>query len=251
MDPRRARDPRLARADPRLQQPQPQQPQQQRQPIPAQIPNNGINSNPGSHSVTPPQPFVTAIATVSSQIPPPADPSTSALTHSSDTPSPARFKTRPLFCVVCASNQVRGSNVKGRTQLLRRTHCRTGPWRDTSSCSAHLSLYIREELPDLSKESWVSRYFVRHWVSCSITWIINRQAQHLPFWHTVRGYFPRTSGKRSPLVRPVQKWCERRMLTDDGSPGILRMGYYKCWIEIGTSNAPQKDGRTARRWRIL
>jgi RNA polymerase II subunit A C-terminal domain phosphatase SSU72 len=117
MDPRRARDPRLARADPRLQQPQPQPPpqlqqppqQQLRQPLPTLTPDNGINSNPGSHSITPPQPFVTAIATVSSQIPQAADASTSASGHSQGTLSPAGFKTRPLFCVVCASNQVSDS----------------------------------------------------------------------------------------------------------------------------------------------
>ena len=117
MDPRRARDPRLARADPRLQQPQPQQ-QQQRQQLPTPTPNNGFNSTPGSHSVTPPQPFVTAMATVSLQIPSAADASTSALTHP-DTPSAPNFKTRPLFCVVCASNQVSGSQHQHLTRLLK------------------------------------------------------------------------------------------------------------------------------------
>ena len=111
MDPRRARDPRLAaRADLRLQQPQPHQ-QQLHQQLPTSFPNNGVNSNPGSHSVTPPQPFVSAMATVSSQIPTAADASTSALTQPMDLHSPASLKTRPLFCVVCASNQVSGSNI--------------------------------------------------------------------------------------------------------------------------------------------
>ena len=140
MDPRRARDPRLARSgtDPRLQQPQPQQ-QPLRQQLPAPIPNNGINSNPGSHSITPPQPFVNAIATVSSQIPQAADASTSTSTQPPDTPSVAGFKTRPLFCVVCASNQVGGFGTRARVASLKKGFCyRTGLWKVTSSCSAHV-----------------------------------------------------------------------------------------------------------------
>lgn len=107
MDPRRARDPRIARTDPRQ-----QQPQQLRQQLHTPTPNNGINSNPGSHSVTPPQPFVTAMATVSSQVPPAADASTSALSHPPNLSSAPTFKTRPLFCVVCASNQVSCSGAR-------------------------------------------------------------------------------------------------------------------------------------------
>lgn len=144
MDPRRARDPRLARADPRLQQPQPQQQQQSHTPIP----NNGINSNPGSHSVTPPQPFVTAIATVSSQILPPADASTSALTQPLNSHSPASLKTRPLFCVVCASNQVSGPNIRAFLMRPLRGYYRTGPWKVTSSCSERILPYFPRGLLD-------------------------------------------------------------------------------------------------------
>jgi RNA polymerase II subunit A C-terminal domain phosphatase SSU72 len=105
MDPRRTRDPRLARTDPR---------QQQHQQLHTPTPNNGINSNPGSHSITPPQPFVSAMATVSSQVPSAAEASTSALTHSMNPPSAPGLKTRPMFCVVCASNQVSCGGVRAR-----------------------------------------------------------------------------------------------------------------------------------------
>src|SRR6266404_8694437 len=100
MDPRRSRDPRLARADPRLQQQQ--QGQQSHTPT-LNNPNNGVTSNPGSHSVTPPQPFVNAVATMSSQIPPATDMVSTTLPPQNFAPG---FKTRPMFCVVCASNQV-------------------------------------------------------------------------------------------------------------------------------------------------
>jgi len=54
-------------------------------------------------------------------------------------------------------------------------------------------------------ESWVSRYFVRHWVSCSITGPIHRQTQHLPFWYAVRRHLPGTPGERPSLV--YREWA--------------------------------------------
>lgn len=92
MDPRRARDPRLARG------------QQQRQtsdsPAPPNFPpqsqpQHAEYNAPGPSAPTPPQPFAAATSQLMTA------PSTS-------TPAaPGAYKARPLFCVVCASNQVR------------------------------------------------------------------------------------------------------------------------------------------------
>ena len=102
MDPRRTRDPRLARAqaaDPRLQR------TTSNSPAPPQAYYNG-SSRPGSNThtpnnPTPPQPFVQAGDTVVQQL------ATDTSTTGTPQPSPiSKYKQRPLFCVVCASNQV-------------------------------------------------------------------------------------------------------------------------------------------------
>ncbi|KIK99251.1 hypothetical protein PAXRUDRAFT_822945 [Paxillus rubicundulus Ve08.2h10] len=105
MDPRRARDPRLARGDPRLQRiasgsPAPQPPQQQQQ---QQQPHH---STPWPFS----DPYATSSQTVPQQVPyrPPSANTTVnvAAPSSNDRPEASTYKPRPLFCVVCASNQV-------------------------------------------------------------------------------------------------------------------------------------------------
>lgn len=89
MDPRRARDPRLMRADPRLQKvpsgsPAPPAPQQQPWP-------------PTDSHGTPQQVQYQASPDVSFNAPAPSN---------NEAPSASIYKPRPLFCVVCASNQV-------------------------------------------------------------------------------------------------------------------------------------------------
>lgn len=113
MDPRRARDPRLSRTDPRLQRTHsnspvpppshiptpPHQPQYPHQPYLSQP--SGSNHPPYPTATPPPQyssgptsnhQLVQDVQEVPS-IPPPAQP-------------PSVYRPRPLFCVVCASNQV-------------------------------------------------------------------------------------------------------------------------------------------------
>ena len=107
MDPRRTRDPRLARAqaaDPR------RSASNTPQPTPYGVYNGA--PQPGSSSYTPntstpPQPFVQAGETVVQQFPQMAAAGPSQLLATSEAGTPSSYKARPLFCVVCASNQVK------------------------------------------------------------------------------------------------------------------------------------------------
>jgi RNA polymerase II subunit A C-terminal domain phosphatase SSU72 len=120
MDPRRARDPRLARPDPRLQrQGQPSLPQYNNTPpfsYPS-YPEYGPSNGSSSHSQTPSQmpPYssgsvsnqqLTEEAQAASVLPPPGPSIQPAPPPVIDAKSKLVYKPRPLFCVVCASNQV-------------------------------------------------------------------------------------------------------------------------------------------------
>jgi RNA polymerase II subunit A C-terminal domain phosphatase SSU72 len=95
MDPRRPRDPRLARADPRLKSDSPAPQVAEAQASVSVISENGIKNDGGL-----PQPSQSDVALQDSQLFPPAE--NAPTEHSRPT-----YKSRPLFCVVCASNQVR------------------------------------------------------------------------------------------------------------------------------------------------
>ncbi|KAJ8590298.1 Ssu72-domain-containing protein [Rhizopogon salebrosus TDB-379] len=107
MDPRRARDPRLVRADPRLQRvssalptPSPQQQSGSVQGTMQWSANGAYTTSP--QPVAPTVPAQYADTTAENAI---AGPSTPANDIGSS--SRSMYKARPLFCVVCASNQNR------------------------------------------------------------------------------------------------------------------------------------------------
>jgi RNA polymerase II subunit A C-terminal domain phosphatase SSU72 len=108
MDPRRARDPRLARADPRLQRP--------------------------TAEPTPPPDAYRAISTNAPSLPPSATPvqqdvvPTSTGTETSHNNS--GFKARPVFCVVCASNNV--SIFGALVFTVSKSHYRIDLWKVTT-----------------------------------------------------------------------------------------------------------------------
>jgi RNA polymerase II subunit A C-terminal domain phosphatase SSU72 len=93
MDPRRPRDPRLARADPRLQSgsstPSVSQPQTE----------NGASN----YSTPPPTSTLASSPDALSQNV--GQPTTASVSSEKSAPQ-SSYKPRPLFCVVCASNQV-------------------------------------------------------------------------------------------------------------------------------------------------
>lgn len=93
MDPRKARDPRLARTDPRLQRPQGNSQ--------SQLPTTGIyQAETGDNiSIVEPQFHSTDIPLQTETF--------EEVDSIQEPPSSTTFKPRPLFCIVCASNQVR------------------------------------------------------------------------------------------------------------------------------------------------
>lgn len=136
MDPRKAqRDPRLARADPRLQQPQATQPASvapsvSYNAVPAHQWEGNITSDNASSSDATLQTQATAHFGPDT----PNSQTTNETQSIPNTPSTSIYKTRPLFCVVCASNQASNCYCYNFTNAILNFPRRTGQWKDTMFC---------------------------------------------------------------------------------------------------------------------
>lgn len=137
MDPRRARDPRLARVEPRLQRVPSESPAP---PTPQQQPWAPIDPH-----VAPQQVQYQTSANASSNAPAPP---------SNEAPPASIYKPRPVFCVVCASNQVMINDTT--TSIGSLTSFRIALWRDITSFSKQLSLHRQGRFSDQNLEKQVT-----------------------------------------------------------------------------------------------
>jgi hypothetical protein len=157
MEPQKPRDPRRARLDPRL---------QAHSPTPAP-------SSPKPASLLPPAD--TSVVLRSS--------TTSSSIESTDIPTSelaVPYKARPLFCVVCASNQVRQSFPDLESRLNALKCFRIAPWSDTLSwrkwvldykhlahdCNPVLAVFAlfrleQDQQFDCLAHLWISQTFIR------------------------------------------------------------------------------------------
>lgn len=135
MDPRRARDPRLARVDSRLQQVQADSSSSATvtPPVPSTVDTLPNHQNQNGNANSPPPESISQ--------PPIAQSPPSSTPPNSSTPN-SLYKPRPLFCIVCASNQVSKRQLSTYVYLTPRVEPFYGrPFR--SSVNIHsILLYI-------------------------------------------------------------------------------------------------------------
>jgi hypothetical protein len=132
MDPRRARDPRLARVDPRLQRGQ--------SALPTPSPQQHSGSVQGATQWTANGAYMASQNMAPNVLVQQADtPSENAIAGPSTPANNAgssSYKPRPLFCVVCASNQV-GLRLSDSHEEVLHDVCRTVPWKVIMFCSPY------------------------------------------------------------------------------------------------------------------
>lgn len=138
MDPRKARDPRLARADPRLQN-RPPSNSPAPTPPPTQYGTQHQDVASAYNSVSQAQMYGTLLVAQNGVETAPvmniAGPSSYQPQSSEFTPVPtqppvSKYKQRPLFCVVCASNNV---SLSLFYLIYKPTSFRTALWKDITS----------------------------------------------------------------------------------------------------------------------
>ena len=119
--------------------------------------------------------------------------------HHDPEPVKTIYKPRPLFCVVCASNQVRAApspTYVGRFALIPSLLDRTARWRGTTYSR---ELFLRRvggrrawrfSFSPRIQEGWLPRRLVWDGLCCAFAWPCDRQAEHIPVRYAVQRYLP-------------------------------------------------------------